>query len=354
MRETQKILLDMAAKVFSEQFSEKDLRAASQGEWLGPKWGVLEELGLPLALVGEEAGGFDLKVEEALELVRLVARHAIPLPLAETMFANHLCAISGLDVAAGPLSIAPTLPLERISLRRDGGRWIIEGIARAVPWGRQATAIAVVASDGAQDFVARVPRDGWTVASEARTIGGLPCDCLRFDASLSDDDVRPLPACLPADVILAGGAALRAIGIAGMLQEVLELTVKYVSDRSQFGRPLGKFQAVQHDIARIAEQAVAAAAAGDLAAEAFANAFGAPQIAAAKARAGEAVGIAAGLSHQLHGAIGVTEEYRLHFLTRQLWSWRDEFGSEAYWQTRLGHHALQAGGPGLWPLLTAV
>jgi len=66
------------------------------------------------------------------------------------------------------------------------------------------------------------------------------------------------------------------------------------------------------------------------------------------------IGIAAGLSHQLHGAIGVTEEYRLHFLTKQLWAWRDEFGNEAYWQARLGRRALQAGGPGLWPLLTTL
>jgi len=354
MSETQQILLDMATKVFAEQFSDKDLRAASRGGWLAAKWTILEELGLALALAGEAGGGFDLKLEEALALVRLAARHAIPLPLAESMFANHLLAVAGLEVAAGPLSIAPTVSSDRLSLRRTNSIWSLEGIAHAVPWGRHVETIVVVAAEGAGSSVAKVPRNGWVVEEEVQTIGGLPSDRLRFKAELSDNDVRPLPDNLPTDIVLAGGAALRSIGIAGSLQEVLDLTVRYVSDRSQFGRPLGKFQAIQHDIAKIAAQTIAAGAAGDIAAEAFANAFDEADIAAAKARAGEAAGIAAGLSHQLHGAIGVTEEYRLHFLTKQLWAWRDEFGNEAYWQARLGRRALQAGGPGLWPLLTTL
>ena len=44
---------------------------------------------------------------------------------------------------------------------------------------------------------------------------------------------------------------------------------------------------------------------------------------------GEAAGIGAAIAHQMHGAIGFTQEHQLHYLTRRLWSWRDEFGNEA-------------------------
>ena len=69
--------------------------------------------------------------------------------------------------------------------------------------------------------------------------------------------------------------------------------------------------------------------------------------------AGEAASVGAGLAHQAHGAIGFTQEYELHYLTRRLWSWRDEFGNEAEWNAVVGRAALAAGADGLWPALTA-
>jgi acyl-CoA dehydrogenase len=354
MSEMRTILLDTAARAFSEQFSDADRRAAASGTWPDRGWSVLEELGLPLAFVSEEAGGFGLDPHEALGLVRLAARHAIPLPLVETMFANHLFALAGMPVGAGPLSIAPVVASDRIAIARRGNRWFLDGTVRAVPWARHVETFAAVCSDGERSFIAKAPRRLWSTIREDITIGGLPADTLRLEGELADDDVAPLPAHVPGDVILLGGAALRAVGIAGTMQEVLELTARYVTERSQFGRPLAKFQAIQQDVAKIAGQAVAASSAGDMAVQGFTRGFGAVQIAAAKARASEAAGIAAGLAHQLHGAIGITEEYRLHYLTKQLWAWRDEFGSEVFWQEKLGRLALDAGGEGLWRFITAV
>ncbi|NJO12136.1 MAG: hypothetical protein HC872_00190 [Gammaproteobacteria bacterium] len=80
----------------------------------------------------------------------------------------------------------------------------------------------------------------------------------------------------------------------------------------------------------------AASAATDMALEASVSAPDRFAIAVAKARAGEAAGKGAAIAHQAFGAMGFTREHQLQYATRRLWSWRDEFGGEAYWQTELG------------------
>ncbi|MBA3525149.1 MAG: acyl-CoA dehydrogenase, partial [Geodermatophilaceae bacterium] len=70
-------------------------------------------------------------------------------------------------------------------------------------------------------------------------------------------------------------------------------------------------------------------------------------------RAGAAVAPVAALAHQVHGAIGFTQEYRLHHLTRRCWSWRDDAGSEVTWAGLLGEHLL-AEPDSLWRALTRV
>jgi alkylation response protein AidB-like acyl-CoA dehydrogenase len=133
------------------------------------------------------------------------------------------------------------------------------------------------------------------------------------------------------------------------------MTAGYARERRQFGRAIGQFQAVQQNLAVLAGQAASAAAAAGLAAEAVA-AWGPgllPAVAAAKVRTGEAAGQAAAIAHQVHGAIGFTQEHRLHHYTRRLWAWRDAFGREAEWAQVLGRHLIAAGPDGLWPAITA-
>ena len=199
-------------------------------------------------------------------------------------------------------------------------------------------------------MVARVPGAGLVTARDVN-LAGEPRDSIVMDVRLPAEAVAPVD--LDPARLRAAGAAVRTAQIAGALSRALSLSVGYAQTRVQFGRPIGKFQAIQQNLAVLAGQSAAAIAAADMAGDALAGDLSPLQIGAAKARAGEAASVAAGLAHQSHGAIGFTQEYDLHFATRRLWSWRDEFGNEAEWNIVVGRAALAAGPEGLWPALTA-
>jgi alkylation response protein AidB-like acyl-CoA dehydrogenase len=149
------------------------------------------------------------------------------------------------------------------------------------------------------------------------------------------------------------GALFRAAQMAGALEAALELAVTYANDRVQFGRPIGKFQAIQQQLAIAAEQVAAAGVAVAAAASSIRDGDIEFAAAAAKLRVGEAAGKVCDIVHQVHGAIGFTHEHRLHHLTRRLWSWRDEFGVESQWALDLGRLMIAEGADGLWPFLAA-
>jgi acyl-CoA dehydrogenase len=145
----------------------------------------------------------------------------------------------------------------------------------------------------------------------------------------------------------------RSLLIAGAAQRALELTLAYVTEREQFGRPLAKLPTVQAELARMAGEvalisaATQAAAADDPPAEG-----GVSAVLAAKAQASHGAGVVAAIAHQLHGAIGTTEEHRLRLTTTRLWSWRDEDSSAAECFAELGRSVMRAGAGGLWPWLS--
>jgi acyl-CoA dehydrogenase len=161
-----------------------------------------------------------------------------------------------------------------------------------------------------------------------------------------------LPDGLPPDVLLFGGAMLRSAQIAGALQGALELTRCYATQRVQFGRPIGSFQAIQHQIAVMAEHTASALIGAEAAFAAAGSTLPDFPIMAAKVCAGEAASVGAAIAHAVHGAIGFTYEHSLHLMTRRLWSWRSEYGSQSYWAQRLGTLVCASGASSLWPAVT--
>jgi acyl-CoA dehydrogenase len=339
---TDTLVLDAADRLFADQATTALVNAAENGEWPGVLWQSIDEASFPDAL-GEFA---DLPV--ALAILRAAGRHAVPLPLAETMLARFALRAAGARIPTGPLTLAP-VERDVMGLRRDGGEWRLSGVARRVPWSREARAIVVLA-DGLTALVA----PGQTIARRATNLAGEPRDTVDFTAKLADEAVKALPQGVDLDLLYRLGALCRAAQMAGALEAALALATQYANDRVQFGRPIGKFQAIQQLLAQLAEQVAAATVAVTASADEIARGgdiFFAAAI--AKIRAGEAAGKSAEIAHQVHGAIGFTREHRLHHLTRRLWSWRDEFGVESEWSIALGRHVAAQGAEAFWPSLTA-
>ena len=353
MDETSQILLDTANRLFKAQFEPKALYAAESGAWPAAEWMKIEEAGFPLALVAEDQGGVGLEDCDALSLIQVAGAFAVPLPLAETILANRLLAFAGLPLAEGPASFAPARLADELTLVKTSEGWRVTGTLHRVPWARVASIVVGAAVIDGQVQIVRLPKEHFTVTPSVN-IAAEPRDTMKVDTQLAREHVAPLPGATSLIEVFALGAVARSAAMAGACGRILEMTVNYANERVQFGRPIGKFQAIQQNLAVMAGQVAAARGAADIGSEGIAHLPDLLRVAISKARTGEAAGIVAQITHQVHGAIGFTHEHSLHFLTRRLWSWRDEFGDEVYWNRIVGRQMVAAGADGVWPLLATI
>ena len=342
-------LLDTVDRLCEEQCTRAVLVAAEQGEWPTVLWDGLEDLGLVRALLPEEAQGSALEFDDVMAVLRRCAYHAVPLPLGETMLAGRLLLAAGLQVPRGPITVVPP-GREPLAIRIEGASARVSGSAVRVPWANTC-AHAVVVGHAESGPVIGVVATGGCVTAVQRNLAGEPrCDMHWTDAPLLS--MAPFPGDI--ERLRAEGALVRSVQMAGALERILAYSLQYASERVQFGKPIGKFQAVQHMLALLAGHSAAAGAAADMAVEASTGEADGFAVAVAKSRTGEAAGKGAEIAHQVHGAMGFTHEHNLHHCTRRLWSWREEFGNESFWQERLGRQVAAAGPQALWPTITAL
>lgn len=345
------ILADASRRMFGDICTTPALLDAEK-RWPTEMWHAVETAGYPLALLPESDGGIGISLVEALAIARAAGEFGLPLPLAETMLANWILSQAGLEMRSRPLAFSIQENGEEASLAQDGSEWRLAGLARRVPGARFAQQVAICLPDGGDRCrVAIVPINHCNRRAD-HNLAGESRDELQFDLRLASRDVASLD--LGAVQVRALGAAFRCAQMAGALDRILAITVDYAQNRVQFGRALGKFQAVQQNLAVLASHVAAAGAAADLAADGIADGLSVPRIAAAKARIGEAAGLAAAIAHQVHGAFGFTYEHNLHLFTRRLLSWREEFGNERYWSHWLGRRVFEAGVDELWPTIAAL
>ncbi len=312
------MLADSADRLFASIATPAAVRAIEDGGDATGLWRSVEEAGFCDALTPEDAGGAGLSLHEAFGLLVAAGRHALPVPLAITCWARLLLAQRGKQAPAGPIALAaaPLMPA-------DGG-WT----ARTVPFGRLAD--WVVVQRGGTTWM--LP----TALAEKQDLGvhGSMSAHLRW-SGWPDDAAIELGETVPC---LETGAVLWAALMAGALDKALDMTVQFANERVQFGRSIGKFQALQQNISEIAELARAAMLAAEMGAQA-----GLPQspssalhAALAKARTSAAVPRVVAVAHAVHGAMGITAEYPLHLWTRRLHEWRLDYHAETFWHRRIG------------------
>ena len=343
------LLSDTVTRLFTDLATKELIEAAEKGTWPDKLWRALEEGGLTMPLVSDDAGGAGGTWLDAHVVILASGRYTAPVPLAETIIAGWLLSRAGLEVPLGPLTLAPVHRDERLTLARSGGGVTVSGRATRVPWGRDAGHVVTVAELDARPMVALIARSAASI-EEDRNLALEPRDTLVFRAAHT---VATAPADVPIDSICVAGAMARAAQMAGALEACLVQSVRYATERKQFGRPIGNFQAIQQNLAVLAGHVAAAGMAAECAFRAAERDDARFETAVAKVRAGEAVGVGAGIAHQTHGAIGFTYEHSLHFATRRLWSWRAEFGSESAWARELGYAVAARGADALWSDLTA-
>jgi acyl-CoA dehydrogenase len=321
--------------------------------WDDGLWAALAEAGLTGVGIDEEAGGSGGELADAVAIVRTLAVGAGAVPVAEQLLvAAPALRAAGLSVppVEQPVTVAVA---PAVAAEPDGdGRFRLSGTATGVPFAGFATSVVVLAGPAEAPVLAVVDVAGLPVTAAAN-LAGEPRATIAFDATEAAG-VRLTAE--QADQFRARYALARAVQIAAALEQVLAWTVQYAGERHQFGKPLAKFQAIQMELAQMAGEVTAVTALTDAAVQALDRGEGVVlAAAAAKVRAGAAVEVVARLAHQVHGAIGFTQEHRLHHLTRRLWSWRDEAGGELVWSRLLGV-GLVPDGPGddLWVRLTRV
>ncbi|XRQ10407.1 acyl-CoA dehydrogenase family protein [Actinomadura welshii] len=328
--EDQELIADTAREVLAARSAAAGARAMD-GDPAGHSpalWKEMVDLGWTALPFPEEHGGVGGDFLDVCLLFEQLGYAQVPSPLLASVACcgmpvarfgtaeqkeRWLTAISG-----GRIVTAAPLPWDRPAdgpvARRDGDGFVLSGTATFVPFAASAEDILVAARlDGE-------PRAFWVDASSVTlkplgTVGwDRPCHVELADVHVPAGAVMDAEA---ADAISLFGAAATCAEMVGAAQRVLDMTVQYATEREQFGRPIGSFQAVQH---HCADMSIDVLGSRFIAYEAIwllsVDRDAAEEVSMAKAWVSEAYERVCALGHQVHGAIGFTEEHDLHLFSR--------------------------------------
>lgn len=206
------------------------VRAVEAGGDTGAMWNAIAESGFLDALVAETGGGFGLPLTAVEPLWRSLGRHAVPLPVGETMIARALLESASIALPDGPVALASS---------SHGGEFI-------VPFGRVAANILVETAAGMH-----------LVEAESFALEPVGVFSSLAARAVFEDRSAAAPLAAPASGLRALSAVLRTALIAGAAERVTAMTALYANERVQFGKPIGRQQALQQQMAVMAEDMVA-------------------------------------------------------------------------------------------------
>jgi acyl-CoA dehydrogenase len=309
---------------------------AAAGELPGA-WATIGELGLDSIGVTEESGGSGGTLAHLAVIVDALGEAGLGLPIIEVATARWVLAHAG-------AAINTALPIVVLAGEADPPR-----VVPGVPWGRSADLLIVYSEHGAPRAY-ELGNRGVTIAPDVNVAGEQ-----RDTIDLGETIGLELIGAPAATEVRARLGLLWAAALTGVVRGAYNKTRDYVKVREQFGAPLIKIPAVASAVANFKTQLLLAEAAVARATDALDGAGDyaeAASVAPARIVAASAATEAARLAHQLHGAMGVTQEDGLHRLTTRLWAWQDAVTSEREWSILLGEAAIGGGEDHVWSDLT--
>ena len=353
MADSDNIVVATAERVFADLADPQTVTHSKDASWRAPLWQALSEAGLPLSWVPEACNGAGASLADGFAVLNAAGRAGLSVPLAETMLAGWLLAQAGIAAPPDMMTVTPALPKDRIAVNTDG---TLSGVARGIPFASETRHIAVVAN-GTNGLAIAVGNTTDCRITAGLNIANDASDTVTFD-KVRPVAIEPAPHDFDLATLLLMGGVARSLQIAGALESMLEISVGYANERIAFEKKIAKFQAVQHNLAKLAGEAAAALAAASSAADAIANTAKFDdaiflETVSAKIRCAEAAEKGAAIAHQVHGAIGFTSEHILHRYTMRALAWRDDFGNESHWAVELGKRVAARGADELWPLVAS-
>lgn len=370
LTEEQQMLRDTARRFLEERAGLDTARVLMETEagYDPETWADIAEMGWQAMAVPEEYGGAGATAVETAVLMEEMGRSLFPAPyLSTVVLAAGLLLEAGSEeqkaaflpgIASGESlwALALTEPGGgwdpsgvRMTARREGEGWILDGTKSYVVDGHIAHRLLIVCRTAAGDR----PADGVTVfIAEAGAPGVSARKTLSMDQTRSlaevrlegvavSDEARVGPeggGWAAVDRVLDRAAAALACEQVGGAQACLEMAVEYARTRHQFGRPIGSFQAIKHKCADMLVAVESAKSAAYYAARAAAGEDGEDLSVAAplaKSYCSEAYFRCAAENIQIHGGIGFTWEHDAHLFFKRAKSSEIMFGDPAHHRARL-------------------
>ena len=312
MSEMRDFIEDTAEKIFKNHSTKETREKFEEGEWSSPLWKKVQESGLTLLGIEEEQGGVGGDAEDIFSILRLAGKYAAPIPLAEVMYANQFLAAQEGEVED---------KLRVIHFAENEKKELLH-----IPYARYVEEIVLVTKSRYFIVEPTITKQGENLAAEPRDAVSTVKKEVHMLSGSYEELKKEYEYYL---------AISRVAMMTGAMESVLALSVFYSKERQQFGRPLHRFQAIQHHLTTMAGEVAAAFATLEATIKGYGKASSSEKIAMAKIDISGHANVVAKAAHQLHAGIGMTYEHELHHFTRRLWSWREEAGNETYWANYL-------------------
>ncbi len=357
---------DSLIRVLADHYTPSHRQAFEENKtaYAEHAWEEMAGLGLTALLVPQEYDGLGADFTDLLPILHELGRTLAPVPYVAScvqgVTALGAASDSGLrrkllpSVADGSLhlSCASTFSISGsdVAAQFSDGRWRLEGLQRQMLYAATADRLVLIAkaggAAGAQENVFLVDRREQGVHLRAyRLIDGTPAADVRLE------NVAATPLCAPdkarvhevIEAIAVAGTAAACAEMVGAMEAALELTVEYLKTRRQFGRLIGENQALRHRVAdmlvalemsrSLSIAAAVAARPGGLDTES-----GRADLHRAKFLIGRNARSVCEAAIQLHGGIGMTEEYAVGHYLRRVHVLDQQFGAGSEHLKQLTRH----------------